>query len=77
MSNEYYEEEEEYETYNNPLHYIKDPQVFKAVSFVRSMVKKDEPIGLAIHKAAKYYKVSKHEVAKEFGKHAAKCKYEY
>lgn len=66
-----------YEAYNNPLHYIEDSQVFKAVSFVRSMLKKGEPIGIAIHIAAKHYKVDKHEVAKEFGKHAAKCKYEY
>ena len=64
----------EYEEYNYSLHYIKDPKVFKAVSFVRSMLKKGEPIRLAIYKAAKYYKVSVNEVAKEIGKHAANCK---
>ena len=66
----------EYPTYKNSLHYIKDPKVFKAVSFVRSMLKKDESIGLAIYKAAKFYKVSIRKVAKEMGVHANNCKYE-
>ena len=69
------EEEEEYEEYKNKIHYIKDPKVFLAVSFVRSMMREDEPIGLAIYKAAKYYRVQMSKVSREIGKHAANCKY--
>ena len=49
--------------------WIENKQVFKAVSFVRKMINEDnEPIELAIHIAAKYYKLSNYEVAKEMGR---------
>ena len=64
-----------YPSYKNEIHHIKDPKVFKAVSYVRSLIQKDTPIGLAIYKAAKYYKVAQHKVAKEMGIHATNIKY--
>jgi len=64
-----------YPRYKNKIHYIEDPKVFNAVSFVRSLIKEDMPIQLAIWKAAKYYKVSQYAVAKEIGIHANNCKY--
>jgi hypothetical protein len=47
---------------------IKDKTVFKAVSFARKMKSEGMAIGLAIYKAAKYYKVSQRDVAQEMGK---------
>ncbi len=49
------------------LPYIKDKTLFKAVSWVRNMIKDDEPIGLAIWKAAKYYNIPQKEVAAIIG----------
>ena len=45
--------------------WLENKQVWKALSFVRAMINEDEPvpIGLAIYKAAKYYKVTQKEVA--------------
>jgi hypothetical protein len=51
--------------------YIEDPEVFKAVSFASSMIKKGKPKGLAIYKAASYYSVATSEVAKFLGKRGA------
>jgi hypothetical protein len=56
-------------------HYIEDEKVFKAVSFARHLKAQGEPIALAIHKAAKYYKVSKTAVAKELGNLGHSYKY--
>lgn len=50
------------------MSFIEDDDLFKAVSFAASMVKKGTPVGLSCHKAAKYYKVSTHDVASELGK---------
>lgn len=48
--------------------YISDKDLFKAVSFASSMIKKGTSPALASHKAAKYYKVSTSDVASELGK---------
>lgn len=48
--------------------FIKDPDVFKAVTFASSMIKKGTKPGLAAHRAAKYYSVSTSEVASHLGK---------
>lgn len=50
------------------MEYIKDKNVFKAVSFASSMIKKGSPKGLSIYKAASYYCVSTSEVASYLGK---------
>lgn len=51
--------------------FIKDPDVFKACSFASSMIKKGTSIGLAIHKASKYYNVDQTKVASNLGKRGA------
>jgi len=51
--------------------YIEDENVFKAVNFASSMIKKGTRNGLAIHKAANYYNVNQSEVASELGKRGA------
>lgn len=51
--------------------YIADENIFKAVNFAATMIKKGTKPGLAIHKAASYYKVNKSEVASEVGKRGA------
>jgi len=48
--------------------YIKDKELFKAVSFASSMKKNGKPIGLACKIAADYYGVSQSDVASELGK---------
>lgn len=50
--------------------YIGDKDVFKAVSFARTMIRQGVPPGLANHKAAKYYGVARSEVAKYCGQSA-------
>ena len=50
------------------MEYIEDADVFKAVSFASSMIKKGKSIGLSIYKAASYYNVSTSEVASYLGK---------
>jgi hypothetical protein len=53
----------------NSRDYIEDDNVFKAFSFARNMINDDnKPIALAIHIAAKYYNVSRYELAKEMGR---------
>jgi len=48
---------------------IKDKNVFKAVSFSRAIFAEGElPIEICMHKAAKYYKVSMKDVAREMGR---------
>ncbi len=48
---------------------IKDKQVFKAVSFTRAIFADGElPIEICMYKAAKYYKVSIKDVAREIGR---------
>lgn len=51
--------------------YIEDENLFKAVSFASSMVKKGTNIPLAAHKAASYYSVDTSSVARELGKRGA------
>jgi len=51
--------------------FIADENVFKAVNFASSMIKKGTPIGLAIYKAASYYKVATKKVAHYLGKRGA------
>ncbi len=51
--------------------YIADQDVFKAVNFASEMIKKGTAKGLAIHKAAQYYKVDRSEVASNLGKRGA------
>ena len=58
---------------NTHLPYIKDKQVFKAVMFAR-VLREEYGAPLAIHKAAKYYKVEEHSVAHYMGKLGAKYK---
>ncbi len=53
------------------MQFIKDPQVFKAVSFASSMIKKGKAKGLSIYKAASYYGVSTKEVARYLGMRGA------
>jgi hypothetical protein len=48
--------------------FIEDETLFKAVSFAKTIRKNDKcSYGLAIHKAAKHYKVSEEDVAREVG----------
>lgn len=51
--------------------YINDEDLFKAISFASSMIKKGTSKGLAIHKASKYYNVPTHDVASKLGKRGA------
>lgn len=51
--------------------FIENEDVFKAVNFAASMIKKGTAKGLAIHKAANYYKVDQAEVASNLGKRGA------
>ncbi len=52
--------------------YIKNKKVFKAVCYARVLTREKRlNIALAMHKAAKYYDVSIHEVAKYMGKFAS------
>lgn len=51
--------------------YISNKELFKAVSFASSMVKKGTSIPLACHKAASYYSVDTQDVSKELGKRGA------
>lgn len=53
------------------MQYIEDPNVFKAVSFASSMIKKGKPKGLSIYKAASFYKVATSEVASHLGRRGA------
>jgi len=56
------------------MNYINDEDVFKAVSFASSMIKKGKPITHAIKIASSYYKVDTSEVAKNLGKRGATVK---
>lgn len=48
--------------------FIEDETLFKAVSFAKAIRKNDRcSYGLAIHVAAKHYKVSEEDVAREIG----------
>ncbi len=58
---------------NQHLPYIKDKSVFKAVSFARAL-RKNMGTGLAVHKAANYYGVKQHLVAKYLGELGANVK---
>lgn len=49
------------------MKYIKDSDVYKAVNFAASMIKKGTRTGLAVYKAASYYNVSSSEVAHHLG----------
>ncbi len=51
--------------------YIEDKDVFKAVSFASSMIKKGTSPALAIHKSCTYYKVNEKDVASNLGKRGA------
>tara|TARA_Y100000034_G_scaffold100960_1_gene124883 strand:- start:939 stop:1142 length:204 start_codon:yes stop_codon:yes gene_type:complete len=51
--------------------FIKDPDLFKAVTFAASMIKKGQRKGLSIWKAANYYGVDQSKVASELGKRGA------
>lgn len=51
--------------------YIENEDLFKAVNFAASMIKKGTKHGLAIHKSAKYYNLNKSEIASELGKRGA------
>lgn len=63
---------------NSDRPYIEDINVFKAVNFARAIVKKGkDSMGLAIYKAAKYYKVPETDVAKQMGKFASYVKEKY
>jgi hypothetical protein len=56
--------------------YIKDINFFKAISYARSLMKKEKiPIQLAMFKAAKFYKRDLSDVAKYMGKLGASIKY--
>lgn len=57
--------------------FIDDVQLFKAVSFARSIFNKEGKMGLAIYKAAKYYKVNPDDVAHHMGKFASHVKNKY
>ncbi len=60
--------------------YIKDVNVFKAVSFASMMMKKGKSRPIAISQAANYYNVDMHDVASELGKrgaHVSKFKRSY
>lgn len=48
--------------------YIRNKNMFKAVMFVRYLIRKSVPIKLAIYKSAKYYDLSITEVARYVGK---------
>ena len=48
--------------------YIKDKTLFKAVCFARRLCADGIPIGLAIYKSAKYYKIREKDVAQEMGR---------
>ena len=48
--------------------YISDTQLFKAVSFASSLIKKGTSAGLAAYKSANYYGVDTSLVASELGK---------
>ncbi len=51
--------------------WIEDKQVFRAVSFASSMVKKGQKPRVAIHVASKYYNVCTTDIASELGKRGA------
>lgn len=53
------------------MEYIKDKEVFKAVSFASSMIKKGVSKGLSVYKAASYYNVATYEVASHLGRRGA------
>jgi hypothetical protein len=49
--------------YKYVMDYIKDPDVYKAVSFARAMIRKGETPAIANRIAAHYYGVDVHDVA--------------
>lgn len=54
--------------------FIKDRNLFKAVTFSISMIRKGTPPPLAHSRAARYYKVRLSDVARYCGQHAVRIK---
>lgn len=52
--------------------YISDKNIFAATMFARKMISDGTAPGLAIYKAARYYRVNESEVAKYVGQHAGR-----
>jgi hypothetical protein len=48
--------------------------VFKAVCFARVMIRDGLPVGIAVYRASRFYNVSKTEVARALGQHAARVR---
>ena len=55
------------------MDYISDKTLFKAVMFARNMINEGTPAGIAIHRAAKYWRVETKDVAKYTAQTGGTC----